>query len=428
MIDLGDLSATHVVAPRVRRRRRNRWAIALAVALVTAIAASAPIAGPARLAVAASIPFGQNAHLMIDGARAIVLDTRAAKDRISSYALPGGRLEWSTPVAGSAVNGDLEAIDGTVIVTLPSYNAPDDLVEAIDPGTGRTLWQKKVDSILVLPGGLLVTEAVPARSATTISLVSPHRGDSLWSATISTACQLSTANVPTETAADGLVELCPETGELSVISLSTGHVQARRHIDLISQGLPQTLATVGIQGAGVLFVGPETIVALDRYPLMTISAFRTSDLKPLWSGLPMTADDRIETCGPDVCLGGDQTAIVIDPATGRTIPGTQARTGSSTTVADDSALIVVPDAATLAEISSGVSIRPDGATPTPAGRSAAVPERGSDDGSTWIALATSTAIRLVQPLHGVAPNACIAIATYIACATGHGRLTIWGLP
>jgi hypothetical protein len=427
MIDLGDLSVQPVTEAMLRQPRR-RWQIAALIGvLAITVTASGPI-NSGRLAVVARVPLGTSAHMMIADGRAYVLDTRAGVDQLSAYSLPGGRREWSTTVAGSALNSDIEEVAGTIVATMPQHAAVQDVVEGIDPDTGQVRWHRTVDGILFLSGGLLLNQDAPDQS---MSLVNPRTGSAYWTTVVPPGCRASTANVPADTMTDGLVELCPSTGELSVVSLVTGEVQARRHITLLPPRIAPAAAAAALERASVMYVGPAIVVAVSAYPLMTMSAFRTWDLEPIWNGLPMTADDRIEPCGPDICLTGDQTSIIIDPDTGRPVePGNGRATARAGAIANDAFLFVVPDRATLAAIAAG-DLRPDSAVGTASGRSTLVPPAGvagASIGSTWIAQSTGSAIRLVQPLPGVAPNACIAIAAYIACATSSDQLTLWDLP
>jgi hypothetical protein len=315
-----------------------------------------------------------------------------------------------------ATNSDLIATPATVIATLAQPQANGITVEAFGLRTGSIRWERVASGVEPVPGGLLIY--TQSASSGVVSRVDPDTGVQAWSITIPQGCAETTARDLGQVEPDAIVEFCVDTGRLSVIDLGSGRVTASRRVSARPLLGPSGVADPESQYRRVLFAGAVTLLSIADGSHLSISAFRTSDLVPLWSGLPMDVNDQLHDCAPDVCLDGNGDRLVIDPLTGHLVP---AATTPRSPASGPGTLLVVPDSADYADMRAGDV--PGNDTPVPAGTSAQVMDAGL--GTIWIATWSASSIRLLQQLSNVETDSCVSIAGYIACATSFGHLTFW---
>ena len=190
------------------------------------------------------------------------------------------------------------------------------------------------------------------------------------------------------------------------------------------------LATPGVDSIGDL-----VIVLHDNYPTATMDAFHARDLSPAWSGLPTTPSSFLYACGPSICMIGGGIEVVVDPITGKWIPGVRppalgrgnAR-GADVRAGTPTTLVIVPKDQSSAKVAHGVV--PDYVSAAAEGQSVPVPAAG--DGLTWVArqvlTPTGAKVEPLQLLHGTRADACVPISAYLLCATGDGTLKVWRVP
>jgi len=417
MIDLGDVSAAATDAlqrrPRVLRPAQAIGLVALVVLMLVGAAASGVPSRP-PLSVVADLRADRDVHLLIQDDRAIVVDLRNGTNEVSAFALPGGRHLWTSALAGFALNSLMVDVGTTLIVDVPRINAPGSIAEAFDMRTGAVLWQRSALDVQPIAGGLLLygTAAGDAvGSGSTVARVDEATGATRWTIAVPDDCAMATADDPTRLLELGLVELCSGTQELTVYDLATGLIRARRVVVLGPNLATDTKLAVPPH---ILTVGSVILVAVNsRYPSMSVSAFRTSDLAPLWSGLPVNADDRVETCGPDLCLGGNEPAVTLDPQTGQVLAdhmNTVTSSADPAPIAGDH-LVVLPAQQDVAPVAEGQDVQLSAA----------------GEGRALIGLRSSSGLALLQALPGTPADACVTIATYVACGPTSRGITLWSL-
>ncbi len=444
LIDLGEIPAA-VPADRPptldatsRPRHSYRGRRLAVIALATAFAVSASGVAVGRTLPVVRIPVGANARLMVVGATAVVSDQRAGTNEIAAYDLTSGRPLWQSPLGGTARNAQMFAVSSTAVVET-AHDVGYDLVEGFSLATGVRRWTMPALMVTPIPIGLLVYRAAgaagPDPNAIDVSLIDPVTGDTRWRTAIGTGCDVGLATDASLTMASGLVEVCPDTQEIVAIDLTTGAVRARIHPDVLGPAGThhgyRTDLDHGTPGLSIAYVGDVAILAVPRrYPSRSLSAFRTSDLQPLWQGLQVASGDALTTCGTDICIAaGSGGAIAIDPATGHTVTAPPAAVGDLAAAGSrplpgvtTTLVIVAPGQETVATPAiASVDYR----IPEAAGQSEAV--RPLATGDTWIALNGEEAIRPVQLLHGVADSSCTVITSYVACTTGVNTVTVWTL-
>lgn len=150
IIDLGEVAANApgagpdarpaTVADRSRPApsRRTPGVFVILIVLAFGVSASAVPAG-FGLRVAARIPIGVNARLMVVGTTAIVSDRRADVNEVAAYDLASGRSLWRAPLAGTSLNAQMYVAGSTVVVQT-AHDVGYDQVEAFALATGVRRW------------------------------------------------------------------------------------------------------------------------------------------------------------------------------------------------------------------------------------------------------------------------------------------------
>lgn len=455
LIELGDRSTGPSDSPRPPwlrpERRRGALVAGVALAALLLLVSSVVAPGSAPRAIA-SLPIGTDARLLVTGAHAVIVDTNAQQSQISSYALPGGAREWSSPIVGTAAASDTFVTGHTIIVDAP-VNGTDDLdivpdqlfsnvIQAFDVRTGRPVWQHSVNVAFMIRSGLLEYVAVDAETEG-VRVIDPATGATRWSVRIRArqadgAC--ATELDRTDPAqASALLEVCTVrdagTGDVSGtvqrLDLTTGAITARNALHF------STNPRNPDEPASLMLVGNTAIVSLDNVGATSMAAFRTDDLTHLWSLDSPTYDIVLQSCGVHLCVTSvdDGSLRVVDPDTGLAIPDDPTNDhGSGPIVTIDSS---VPVYTTLV-----VALRPgqhrlgntamlgvDFAYAAPADRS--VQLLPAAVGHTWIARLIQTGdaqtVSAIWYLPGFR-DGCVVIDTYLACSDRPHHLSLWRLP
>ncbi|HEY2795099.1 MAG TPA: PQQ-binding-like beta-propeller repeat protein [Micromonosporaceae bacterium] len=409
VIDLGVVTVGRGVtrppnkaAAPIPRRPKPIRAIVVLVVLLATMGASAALA-PGPLVAVGEVPFASNAHVLVQSHYAVVLDNDG-RDRISVYDLAGGRRLWTEAAAGTAFNSDMTATADTIIATLPQARNQDSEVVAIDLLTGVTRWQRPGSWVELVPGGLLLA------TDTTESLVDPVDGTVAWMVDEAPSCAGTL---------DGrlLLDFCAETGAMTVRDVHTGRTVASRHLE----ALPVQGSTgAQVPAARLLYAGAITLIGFANGPNFDVTAYRTTDLSVIWSGLGRHPSDAALACGADICMGGaGDNEIVIDPTTGERL--NHAPTRSEQGLSPNELLLVRTDVDYQTMRLGDV---PPSDRPTPPGATAQTID--TVFGSIWIASPDGrNGIKLVQHLSHVETAACMSIADYVACPREPGVLTFW---
>jgi hypothetical protein len=448
VIDLGEMAPmTGPPAPMPEPTvvAKTRWirdvkVLALLLLSVGVLAASAaPLRPPMMLA--ALIPIGAPASVVVIGDRAIVIDGHNGHYEISAYALSRGARMWTAPIAADANSPGLSVTATTLMVTMYDDGAGSVLTQAYDLDSGGVLWSTHAFTGPTLPGGGVLAldtfggSVANGGGGTHVNLLDQRTGAARWTVTIPGNCQVGYGGEPADIAV-GLVELCVPTGELAVRDLDTGLVRARQHVDLFptAGGALLTQPSVNVVD-GLVLVGHDlgsrvgTGPIVNDGPTTEVDAYRASDLARLWTAQQTTDAAYFFPCGTNICQAGDGGGdAVLDPRTGRRIagmapPGEPAR--FFVPVADKpTTLVLVP-----AEKSPGpldAEIVPYYVYPVPQGQLAQVPS--STDGLTWVARQTSAGLQPIQQLRGVRADSCLEISAYVVCSMPAHVLAVWHLP
>ncbi len=188
------------------------------------------------------------------------------------------------------------------------------------------------------------------------------------------------------------------------------------------------------------YVGSVTLVAVQDSATIVLSAFRTSDFEPLWTGYPIGAGAIVGGCDNVLCID-DGSGVVerVDPILGAKLGAEPGAPAGGTRAAVSFVarfgiheIVVVPPGQTPAVQSLPVTI--DFESVIASGHGAPTPEWSAGvAGELWIgeqvATGTETEVRTLGVLRDV-PEACIAIQSdalhrYVACATALHQLSLW---
>ncbi len=445
IIDLGDVTDTPYEAPKppVRVRRDIRHgisAVALLILVLGLLAAGTRPVDP--LPLVASFPGGYNVQVLLTGSRAVIAsdDTRGIT-ALASYALSDGHRDWRMELPD--FEPDTYVVVGTSLLMEGSQTVigGQRRVEALDLATGAVRWSRAGDENVAIPAGLLIYAPTPGSipgapgSPTDISLVDPDTGHVRWTTTVPGSCTTSISNDFSQIMQRGLVELCPDTGQVSVTDLRTGKIVAQRHIDLHDT---DAVLPPDQRPDRLLYVGAGVLVMTGDDPNAVVTALRASDLEPLWSGLPYPPDSYLYPCGPDICedQAMNTVSLAADPRTGIEVPLPPGHTVDTPPIPDQFAaahgtneMVTIPyGQVPPSDLPPGIGffqmVGPDASLLMPG-----TPGDGSS--GTWILAETAfrggLVIRPLALLHGVG-DSCQPIDGYVACITTNSRIALWRLP
>lgn len=389
-----------------------------------------------RLTLVASVPVGVNGHMMITGPRLIVIDRIASHYEISAFSLPGGERIWRTRMAGSGAGPTIVTTPSSVIVMMAG-SAESSSAQAFNIRTGKLLWQEPdIAAILHSDDDLFLFSSPADNNTSSLRVIDSASGEVRWSATIPPDCQTRLVNDGAATSSPGLIELCVNSQQLRVLDADTGEIRARVTVNLFPIYRTIDSADLHLATPGVNAIDNLVIVLHDNYPTATLDAFNARDLTPVWSNVATTPSSFLYGCGPDICMIGGGIQVVVDPVTGKWIPGATPASigrgaGVESSIARDGApttLVIVPKGQTAAKAGRGAVA--DYVNPATEGQTVSVP--AAADGLTWVARQVMTATGLMveplQLLHGVRADACVPISTYVACSTSGGTLKLWRVP
>jgi hypothetical protein len=456
LIDLGDVTVeetTPGIVPRWTVPVPRVVAVVLVAVLVLAGAAASDRAAAGSLRYAGRFPIGAYAQFLISGDRAVVVDAAGSGATITAYALPGARRVWTRPLPKAATGANVFVEGSTVVLDEPSADASTDpdpwrsggqsLDQGFDLRTGRELWSLPSDLVWPTPAGLVIAvEAVlpPAApgslAAPGVELVDPVTGAIRWHQPMAAECSVAPADSDGGPTVNGLVEMCPATQELIGIDLATGRIRARRQVDLAGLTSPY----VDTIRPELMFVGSIVVAAVQDRTRIVLSAFRTGDFAPLWTGYPVGAGVDVSSCAPYLCIdGGTGQVVAVDPRTGVKAPNVPPQPLMCCNAPVSflprfgvAEVVVVPADEHPALASWPVTI--DFETLQPAGTALTPTVYGGRTTTTlWVGEQVregdAATVRTLGSLPGLA-GSCRAVAAdaadlYLACTTATNRVSLW---
>jgi outer membrane protein assembly factor BamB len=422
MIDLGYVTGPDTVSPSPARHRRSRsWFAAGVVAVVLLCDAGSvpPPADPLRLV--ASIPVTDSALMTVVGSIAYVLDGAGTAATLGAYALPGGRLRWLTRLGGEVDSASLFASADAIVTDTGSIDGGYHDATDFDPATGRVRWRMAVTQTMAIPPALFVWPSAANQligGPGLLDRVDPVSGRVVWSAPIGEGCETQFDRVR-DPLATGLVEWCEDHSDLAVLDLTTGTVRARRHLDggigLVSGGMT-------VQN-GVVLVAQQYLHDVG----MDVTAFRATDLGPMWSTQTPSPSTFQGGCSDVVCVATPQGRVRMDLRTGAVVtsPDPAARPVTLSVSAGILEIVIAPPAWATARVPMDVTLT----LPVPDGEATGV--GGYDPGyatATWFTRESADGtFRPLGALYGVG-SSCSVLTRYVVCATAKNRISLWRLP
>ena len=437
LIDLGEDFAP-VPDPEPARRAARRWSraarVAVPIVLSLFLVSAAASVAPAPIRPSAHIPLRFGSAVGVFGGRAVVLDT-VYRNTISGYDLDGGP-HWTSPMALGGSDYTAHLI-GDALVVNASHESPGPIrTEAFDIRSGRKLWDRPDPVADVDPAGDVILQTAPGRAGeTAVYRVDARTGAEHWRATVPAECGLQFADEAASGPPYRFTTLCspllaarpiPLAPTLSLVDLGSGAQVATRTIrfaaDPAVDSSPSSVLVLPISALTVLN-GLVVVQAQTSGPTTTMSAYRQSDLAPLWSGLAIMAPDPIQSCGVVLCLSTPSGIRAIDPTTGAQIPGGVPPESRETPVPRFVAVAVNGSPGNTSLIDT-----------VPRGLLVAAPTYIR--GRTWLGVQHPTGIgiadawktTLIEPLPGAGPGSCLGLGVYLLCATASDAGTIWRLP
>jgi hypothetical protein len=459
MIDLGSDFDAVLPVPRRRlpmpswrrptlSRSRGRvapgwWAVPVVV-VVLLIAGSAS-AARAPLSPVANVPFDLDASAMVSGGDAIVLDYHRGANRLSVYDLHTNALDWTAPVRVVAADSGVRVVAGVVVVSTASPAPSGSATEAFDLTSGKSLWHSFDPVVAIDVAGNLLTELDHADGTSTLQRVVPRTGRIGWTLGVPTGCATvfgpGTGSLVSR--AQRAVELClmpgspghppVDTPTLRAVDLATGTVVAERLLHYMSATADILLPPdQRLRAPKVAIIGDLTLLLYNGFP-PAIDAFNAQTLATEWAGTPATVSDDMSPCGDLICVTDGTTETVIDPRSGKVIPGVSPPAG-----ADPAAGLVVapvdpahPDVHVypIPQIDAGVNVSVPLAAQDSAAQGSAA-QGSAAQGSAWIDIRPAGARTLtrIQQVDDVGASSCVTSGGFLICVTSVGRLMFWRLP
>jgi hypothetical protein len=424
VIDLGgDFQPVETKAEiHVRNRRARRTGALVALVLVALLGISAA-AGPSpdALTPAAQLDVDPGATVMVAGDTAYVVEVRRVRKELSAYRLSGGHRLWTAVLRTEATGAVLYRIGSTMLVSYTGA-ALGVQTDGVDMGSGRLLWQSAA-SVIDVSTGRLVMSTSGVAGVDQLSRVDPITGEPLWTTPIGQDCYSDLAET--------YAELCPATGLLRVVDLSTGAVRGERRLDLggTPAGGPAQETRVALsQADGVIVAGHQTTAT------PVLDGFAAADLRPLWSE-PFFPESTVADCGTVFCMYDSEIGTGVNPQTGASMgfPGYAAFRDRG---------LPIPDIWTgPVQLNTRHALIPAGSIPdqkrdypsatalvaVPDSAPVRVPSSANVD--TFLASVDQPTGRLtiLDRLHDVGVQSCVALGAYLACEKPGSRLDFWRL-
>ena len=413
-----------------------RWRRGLALALATAVCATALVSSTAlpaaRLVEVATIGDVPVATEQVAGARLFVLAAGDGAARLTAYRLADGGRLWQTPVAVNPAAG-IEVVGDTVLL-----NA--DVTVALDAGSGRLLWRSDLPrvSMAVHDGRVLVAALLdrPDPAAPSLSIHAPllvralnlRTGQPVWSYQVPGGWLTALPADPADAdPSDRFVVIAPD-GQASAVDLATGAVRANATIPVTQAALDENTA-----GPWLALLGNQLVVGYLRQGSPALTVYRTDTLAPQWTVMVPTLNVAVHRCAPLLCLSDT-----------RGVRGVAAATGTAVWAANG--------AAWFGQVDGWIYDAPQPSQPGSArlidpvtehivlelGQwrlSAQAPGRPplfewveKDSGRTWLGLLTAgPRIQVLGAVTGLAQDSCGLGDSYLACLTIPRQLRIWRL-
>jgi outer membrane protein assembly factor BamB len=438
VIDLGDVTTsadqhlTSAWSPSVDLRRIVAGVVVVLSVMALVVASALPAANP--LPLITSLPIGTNAQLLVEGSEAVIVDDRYGQGEVSVYDLPSGSRKWTSAMTGSALNASVLAVGTMVMVTVPSPEANGGAIsQGFDLRTGKRRWSLAGFGLEPTSTGILFFAPEPEGSAgagSVVQLIDPVSGAVVWTTTVPDACSTMTG-AGGGPMASSLIEFCDRSNEMTVVDLATGRIRIHRRIDL------REAPAIAGQTLLLMSVGDTVMLSIQDGRDSNIAAFRLSDLTPLWSNLPITANATVEDCAPHLCVDEDDgTVVELNPVTGAQV-GTDG--AASMTLESQNVLRPVPRVIEVVVVPLGqrpllpsdaasvgfAQVAPPGqvvvllpAFPTP-GLTLWIAEQGGSP--------EHPVIRPLRKIVGIG-NSCVALTGMVACTITHDRVSLFRLP
>ncbi|BEL11591.1 hypothetical protein Q0Z83_097820 [Actinoplanes sichuanensis] len=333
VIDLGDVSYSPdepEVYPdgsrefdRTRLGRLVKAAVAVLAALVLG---GSGLPGPPVLRQVWSMPYSQVESMTIGAGTLYVRRNEGGRTDLTAYELATGAFRWTRDTgesqawSGVTVQAGVLLLPGdekTIEITTDdggmigySYAG---LTIAVDPATGRTLWQRPGSHYgEAMADTLLMYERTAAGRLTWIRLVRVRDGSTVWERRAPE--KTDTVLVQMDGGVPARVVTGTEEGDLTVLRYDDG-------TQVFAGSVPwRPMSYTTGAGSNLGSVTGRLVLIDNGLDVNTdrgrVTVYRTDDLTPLWSR-DTNGWANVQDCGPLVCLSTMAGGLeAVDPETG----------------------------------------------------------------------------------------------------------------
>lgn len=293
----------------------------------------------------------------------------------------------------------------------------------LDSGTGEILWSTTSDGVLCLAETSALMTGGGGDSAV-LRRADLRTGETLWSRELRSASYLDVGD-PSAGPCHSIVTV-DQRGRATVVDFADGDVLATADLGV---------APARDDTATYAAVGGHLYLSRRDNGRASLTAYRQSDLRPLWRTSVATRDRPI-WCGPGhLCVSTAAGLTVLDSDTGAVRwSDSRWRTGTGTVA------MGIPGPARIAvtddrpEAGSALLDPATGATLSVLGTSTFVGAKllradRDQPGRTWVQVTgTHHEVRTLGAVDSIASDRCAATADHLACPTSSGRINVWRLP
>jgi outer membrane protein assembly factor BamB len=434
LIDLdrmGPVGGAPTRRDRLGARPVTKAFAAAALLLVAAAGGSAPAGGRGLEKVLTVATTSQSRYVI--GADALYLSTVDAdfSGHVERHALDGSRSrvgddpDWSIRFP-SSLSGLLVRPAAHVLLVSGFAVA----ATAVDTRTGRELWRNGAGMVMAASDAIVLLAMVDEddHEVRDLQAVRLRTGERVWSREVHPAADWHFVGATTHDGLPRYVVIVDVVGTVTTVRVSDGAVVATRDLGVEPRRTDDGYRDDFVE---VSAVDDNLYVAERPAGTASLTAYRVSDLAPLWRASP-GAVGRLSPCGPVVCVNDDSgTTAAVDARTGQLRWTTDRWVLIRGTVGDGPLLASPGQAAetVLLDARTGRQVGQVGTASDIEGSARLLLRRdATDPGRTFVAdlnASGSGGSRLLGQLDATTSEPCTATGAYVACPSVLNTTSVW---
>ncbi|HKS98250.1 MAG TPA: PQQ-binding-like beta-propeller repeat protein, partial [Rugosimonospora sp.] len=382
----------------------------VAVALLGALGGAVP--HPVTLSTLFSVPFDARSDLALSTGALYVVRLR----QVRAYALPRGDHRWSTSLS-QPVNAVVPMERAGVVLVVTTHGFVTALL-ALDARTGQVRWREdpaQVWGVLDGAGWVLL------RSADRVRALDPATGRTVWEHITGAGWSLPDPD-PRQGAEPWLVFQAND-GTTEVVDAATGALRSRAWLPAAPPAEASS-GTVPLVARSV--VGSRLFVAVPQGDASVLAAYDLGTLDRQWRVTLHPAAYNVTACGSVLCVDGPDSVSGVDPGSGALL-WTTGPWEQASPVPRDRLLISGGTNTVSLSVVDAHTLRPVLSLPGWYAVTDRLLARDGTDLCTWFAILdpSRARLRVLGGAWGVQTSGCAATDRYLACPDVHDQLRVW---